>query len=66
MLSLLKQRHTFSLLLKTVAVIGCSRMTSNYKNHKILADFGYTFNDIGELRDIKTDKPFSFVVSLIN
>merc|ERR1719432_390379 len=36
-------------------------MTSTYKNHKTLADFGYTFNDKGELKDIKTDKPFSFV-----
>jgi len=56
-----KQRHIFSLLFNTVAVIGCSRMSSTYKNHKTLADFGYAFNDNGELRDIKTDKPFKFV-----
>jgi len=61
MLSLLKQRHTLSLLLNTAAVIGCSRMTSTYKNHKTVADFGYVFNKNGELRDIKTDKPFAFV-----
>jgi len=48
-----------------VTVIGCSKMgsstTGKYKNHKTLADFGYAFNEQGELRDVKSAKPFTFV-----
>ena len=70
MLSLIKpQRNFLSLILNTVTVIGCSKMgsstTGKYKNHKTLADFGYAFNEQGELRDVKSAKPFTFVVRII-
>ena len=71
MLSLIKpQRNILSLILKTVTVLGCSNMGSNpnssdkYKNYKSLADFGYAFNEQGELRDVKNSKPFTFVVRI--
>ena len=69
MLSLTKpQRNILSLILKTVTVLSCSNMgsssTDKYKNYKSLADFGYAFNEQGELRDVKNSKPFTFVVRM--
>lgn len=64
-----KKPNIFSVVLNALAVIGSSRSvvgcyrmsTSNYKNHKTLSDFGYAFNDAGELRNIQSGDKFTYV-----
>jgi len=54
--------NTLAVIVCSKTVIGCSRMsTSKYNNHKTLSDFGYAFNEAGELRNIKSGDKFTFV-----
>eukprot|EP00088_Acartia_fossae_P026321 TRINITY_DN2713_c0_g1_i18.p1 TRINITY_DN2713_c0_g1~~TRINITY_DN2713_c0_g1_i18.p1 ORF type:complete len:341 (-),score=75.48 TRINITY_DN2713_c0_g1_i18:147-1169(-) len=57
------KRHILTFLLNTVSVLGCrmSSTSGKYKDLKSVADFGYEFNAEGQLRNLKSGDPFTFV-----